>query len=112
MTFIRGTRRAQELKQLDGIFALYDTRSRAAVQEQAARGQIGMSGLPVFVASESVENIHKSASDLDASIHGSNLFQGQKARAHRKTSLTTRQASACSVSTNVLTYFEKRGSYA
>ena len=40
MAFIRGARRAQELKQLDGeIFALYDTLSHAAVKEQAARVQ-------------------------------------------------------------------------
>jgi hypothetical protein len=61
---IEATRRAEELKQLNAdISALYDALPDAAVQEDAAWGQVGAAGLAALVESESEENIHEAAPD-------------------------------------------------
>ena len=59
---IETVRRAEELKQLStGIAAFYDRLPDAAVEEDAAWGQLGAAGLAAFVKSEGDESIPEAA---------------------------------------------------
>ena len=59
---IETTRRAQELKQLNAdISAFYDALPDAAMQEDAAWGQVGAAGLAALVESEADESICETA---------------------------------------------------
>jgi hypothetical protein len=59
---IETTRRAQELKQLNAdISAFYDAVPDAAVQEDAAWGQVGAAGLAALGGSEADESIYEVA---------------------------------------------------
>jgi hypothetical protein len=61
-SMIETTRRAQELKQLNAdISAFYDALPDAAVQEDAAWGQVGAAGLAALVESEADEDIFDAA---------------------------------------------------
>jgi hypothetical protein len=56
---IETTRRVQELKQLNtDISAFYDALPDAAVQEDAAWGQVGATGLAALIESEGDTTIH------------------------------------------------------
>jgi hypothetical protein len=59
---IETTRRAEELKQLNAdISAFYDALPDAAVQEDAAWGQVGAVGLTALFESEADEDIYETA---------------------------------------------------
>src|SRR5258705_1428096 len=64
---IETTRRAEELKQLNAdISAFYDALPDAAIQEDAAWGQVGAAGLAALVESEADERIYQNAPNAGA----------------------------------------------